>query len=157
EGCIFDASRVPAGKAAHSTSPLTAPPTGPALLAWKLLDAAEQRGGRSMIRNTILIVDGTGLYLGHAVRHVDFDNVLNAGTDPPAQLAGTAATNSTTALRLNHTTCRASGALLRWIVLAGGTPAGGVLIEASECVFDVQSPEAALLEFAGQDPRAPTL
>jgi serine/threonine protein kinase len=153
EGCIFDVGRVPAGKGAHSTGPATAPPTGPALLAWKLLDAAEQRGGRASIRNTILSGDGPGLYLAHAVRHVGFDNVLKTGTGPLVQLAAAPAVGSETVLQMNRTTCRASGALLRWVVPAEGSPAGGVLIEAGECVFDVVSPGAALLEFAGAAPR----
>jgi hypothetical protein len=153
EGCIFDASRVPAGKATHPTSSPSAPPTGPALVAWKLLDAAEQHAGRATIRNTILSGDGPGLYLAQAMRHVGFDNVLKTGTSPLVQLAVAPAASSTTVLQLRRTTCRESGALLRWVVPADGMPAGGVLIDAGECVFDVDSPLAALLEFAGPAPR----
>jgi hypothetical protein len=87
------------------------------------------------------------------MRHVELDNVLKTGTSPLLQLAVAPAASSTSVLQLNHTTCRASGALLRWIVPADGTPAGSVLIVAGECVFDVVSPAAALLEFAGPAPR----
>jgi serine/threonine protein kinase len=157
EGCLFDDGRSAAREAAQAVDLLTAPPTGPALVAWKLVDAAEQRGGRATIRNTILSGSGPGLYLAHAVRPVEFDNVLKTGTGPLVQLAAAPAAHSTTVLRFNHTTCRVAGALLRWIVSAGGTPPGDVLIEASDCVFDVLSPGAALFEFAGTEPRAPWL
>jgi hypothetical protein len=113
--------------------------------------------GRAAIRNTILSGDGPGLYLAHAVRHADFDNVLKSGTGPLLQLAVAPAANSTTVLRLNHATCRSSGALLRWIVPAGEKPPGTVLVEASDCVFDVLSPGAALFEFAGTEPRTSLL
>jgi hypothetical protein len=157
EGCLFDAGRGPAREAATAANSRIAPPTGPALVAWKLLDAAEQRGGRATIRNSILSGDGPGLYLAHPARRVEFDNVLKTGTGPLVQLAVAPAANSTTVLRLNHATCRASGAILRWIVPAERKPAGDVLIEAGGCVFDVRSPGAALFEFVGTEPPAPWL
>ena len=129
--------------------PVIAPPTGPASIAWKLLDAAEQRGGTATIRNTVLSGDGPGLYLVHAVKNVEFSNVLKIGPGPLIQLAGVPAAKALVTLRLMHTTCRASGALVRWIVAAEGPPRGRILVEAGDCVFDIVSPQAALFELAG--------
>ncbi len=92
DDCIFDGEE-PAQRSSASESepetpqPVFAPPTGPASIAWKLLDAAEQRGGRGAIHNTLLLGDGPGLYLANAVKNVEFDNVLKFGSGPLIQLA----------------------------------------------------------------------
>jgi hypothetical protein len=154
DGCIFDAGQVPAAAAADlgDSGPATAPPTGPALIAWKVLDPSEKRG-RAAVHNTVLLGDGPGLYLVQAVQVVELDNVLKIGTSPLVQLATVPAEKSAVVLKLDRTTCRASGALLRWVVPEDVARAGRVAIEACDCVFDVVSPGAALFEFAGGSPR----
>lgn len=148
EGCVFDSGAKGAFAASDLSSKTSAPPTGPALVAWKLVDATEKRGATATIRNTLLLGDGPGLYLAHAVRQVEFENVFKLGTSPLVQLATGPAEKSSLLLRFSHTTCRASGALLRWIVPAEGGPPGRILIEADDCVFDVVPVCAALFEFA---------
>lgn len=158
EGCVFDGggTRITpdAGKELQNeTQPVIAPPTGPASIAWKLLDAAEQRGGRATIQNTLLLGDGPGLYLAHAVKNVEFNNVLKTGPGPLIQMAGVPSANTPSAntivtLRLTHTTCRASGALVRWIVTPEELPRGRIAVEAGDCVFDILA-QAALFELAG--------
>jgi hypothetical protein len=154
EGCVLDAGLAAGNLDAPVLGSSFAPPTGPALVAWKLLDAGEQRGRMATIRNTLLLGDGPGLYLAHAVRQVEFDNVLKFGTSPLVQLAALPTAKSKLVLRIAHTTCRSSGALLRWIVPEKFAPAGRVLVEAGDCVFDIVSPRAALFEFAGPAPDA---
>jgi serine/threonine protein kinase len=154
DDCVFEGGGghavSPAGEAEQNTSqPVVAPTTGPASIAWKLLDASEQHGGRATIRNTLLLGDGPGLYLVHAVKYVEFSNVLKIGPGPLIQLAGVPGPKAQFRVRLTHTTCRASGALLRWIVTPEGTPRGRIVVEAGDCVFDVVSPQAALFELAG--------
>ena len=154
DDCVFDGggARVasPAGESERNASqPVIAPPTGPASIAWKLLDAAEQRGGRGAIHNTLLLGDGPGLYLVHAVKNVEFSNVLKIGPGPLIQLAGVPGAKSQFTVRLMHTTCRASGALLRWIVAPESPPRGRIVVEAGDCVFDIASARAALFELAG--------
>jgi hypothetical protein len=68
-------------------------------------------------------------------------------------LAAIPAAKAATTLRLTHTTCRRSGALLRWIVPVETAPRGRILVEAADCVFDLLSPQAALFELAGPDVR----
>jgi serine/threonine protein kinase len=131
--------------------PVVAPPSGPASIAWKLLDAAEQRGGKATIRNTLLAGDGPGLYLAQAVKTVEFNNVLKIGAGPLTQISGVPAAKSVVTLRLVRTTCRASGALVRWMVPPEGPPAGQIVVEANDCVFDVIAPRAALFELAGDN------
>ena len=152
EGCAFDGG-VPRVLETERIPSENTPPAGPALLAWRLLDPRDGRGGSASIRRTLLVGTGPGLYLAHAVRKVVFDNVLKLGTGPLVQLATVPDSKSRVVLGLIHTTCRASGALLRWVIPADGSPAGSVLLEAADCVFDV-SPGAALFEFAGHRPRA---
>jgi hypothetical protein len=153
EGCVFDSGATQSAVEVDQTRSAVAPPTGPALVAWKLLDASEPRGGSAAIRNTLLLGNGPGLYLSHAVRQVEFDNVLKVGASPLVQLAAVPKAKRSVVVRLAHTTCRASGALLRWIVSPESTPAGRVLIEADDCVFDVLPARAALFEFAGPERR----
>ncbi|HEY2251879.1 MAG TPA: hypothetical protein VGH74_12495, partial [Planctomycetaceae bacterium] len=154
DDCVFDGGggRLLA-EAAESkqdaSQPVMAPPTGPASIAWKLLDPAEQRGGRATIHNTRFTGDGPSLYLAHAVRAVEFNNVLKIGPGPLIQLAGVPAEKTQVALRLIHTTCRASGALVRWIVVPEQPPRGQVVVEAGDCVFEIVAPRAALFELAG--------
>ena len=167
--CVIDGDRSQVvsetgGSNAKLSQPSLAPPTGPASIAWKLLDASEQRGGTATIRNSLLLGDGPGLYLAHAVKNVEFSNVLKVGPGPLMQLAGVPAAKASLTVKLMHTTCRRSGALVRWIVGPDGSPQGGlppggsphmglphgrILIEAGDCVFDVVSPQAALFELAG--------
>ncbi len=149
EGCVFDAGVVPHRPEPDSSHSPTAPATGPAAIAWKLLDPQELRGGTARLENTVLVGSGPALYLAHAMRRVEFDNVLKIGTGPLVQLAAVPRSKSKVVLRLNHLTCRTSGALLRWIVPVDGPPPGQVLVEASDCVFDVVSAQAALFEFVG--------
>jgi hypothetical protein len=119
------------------------------LIAWKLLDRREHSGQIAKIRNSLLLGDGPGLYLAHAVRQAEFDNVLKIGCGPLVQLATSPAVRASVELRLRHTTCRSSGAILRWIVPEDGPLPGRVLLDAADCVFDVASPGAALFELAG--------
>lgn len=154
DDCVFDGggARIESATGESERSgaqPVIAPPTGPASIAWKLLDAAEQFGGRATIRNTLLLGDGPGLYLVHAVKNVEFSNVLKIGPGPLVQMAGVPAAKANVTLRLMHTTCRTSGALVRWIVTPEGPPRGRILIETGDCVFDIVSPRAALFELAG--------
>ncbi len=153
DDCVFDgggASGVSETSLSEekTSQPVIAPPTGPASIAWKLLDAAEQRGGTATIRNTLLLGDGPGLYLVHAVKSVEWSNVLKAGSGPLIQLAGVPAAKSIVTLRLVHTTCRASGALVRWMISPEGPPRGRIVVAAGDCVFDIVSPGAALFELA---------
>ncbi|MBI3861618.1 MAG: serine/threonine protein kinase [Planctomycetia bacterium] len=156
ERCVFD-SGDSRDKTHDSFPPGFAPPTGPALIAWKLLDTADQRGGTGMIRDSLLFGDGPAVYLAHAVRQLTCDNVLKSGPGPLVQLAAAPAAKSKTVLKLSHSTTRAAGAIIRWVVpgeeaLKSGSPArlrGSIMIEASDCVFDVASPRAALVELAG--------
>ena len=154
DDCVFDGGGPPGISAlgvseGNASPPVIAPPTGPASIAWKLLDAAEQHGGTATIRNTLLLGDGPGLYLAQAVKNVEFSNVLKIGPGPLIQLAGVPAVKSTVTLRLVHTTCRASGALVRWMVTPEDQPSGRILVDASDCVFDIVSRQAALFELAG--------
>ena len=161
EGCVFDSGGSVASSPAREGQPIFAPPTGPALIAWKLLDTGDHRGGTATIRNTLLLGDGPALYLAHAVRQVSCDNVLKVGPGPLVQLAATPAAKSTLALKLTHSTTRAAGAIVRWVVPADdAAPArpserhrGTIQIEANDCVFDIDSPRAALFELAGPQPR----
>ncbi len=161
EECVFDSGGSFAVVPAKSSQPLFAPPTGPALIAWKLLDTGDHRGGTATIRNAVLLGDGPALYLAHAVRQVSCENVLKVGPGPLVQLAATPAAKSTCALQLNHSTIRAAGAVVRWVVPADeAAPAksseqsrGTIEVEATDCVFDIDSPHAALFELAGPQPR----
>jgi hypothetical protein len=83
------------------------------------------------------------------VRQVEFDNVLKIGSGPLVQLATSPAVRASVEMRLKHTTCRSSGAILRWLVPEDGPLPGRVLLDAADCVFDVASPGAALFELAG--------
>jgi serine/threonine-protein kinase len=152
DGCLFNTGGVPESAESDSSLSVTAPATGPAAIAWKLLDPQEQRGGTARVERTVLLGSGPALYLAHPMRRVEFDNVLKLGTGPLVQLAAVPRSKSRILLRLNHATCRASGALLRWIVPVDRQPAGQILIEADDCVFDILSPRAALFEFAGPTP-----
>jgi hypothetical protein len=149
EGCLVDSGRPHQIAVPAVPPPHYAPPTGPALIAWKLLDRREHSGQIAKIRNSLLLGDGPGLYLAHAVRQAEFDNVLKIGCGPLVQLATSPAVRASVELRLRHTTCRSSGAILRWIVPEDGPLPGRVLLDAADCVFDVASPGAALFELAG--------
>jgi hypothetical protein len=161
DGCLFDSGGSNAALPADTSPPIFAPPTGPALIAWKLLDKRDQRGGTATIRNAVLLGDGPALYLAHAVRHVSCENVLKVGPGPLVQLAVTPAAKSTMALKLTHSTTRAAGAVVRWVVpeddsastKTGERPRGMIQVEANDCIFDIASPRAALFELAGSQPK----
>ena len=161
EECVFDSGGSLVVAPAKSSQPIFAPPTGPALIAWKLLDTGDHRGGTATIRNAVLLGDGPALYLAHAVRQVSCENVLKVGPGPLVQLAATPAAKSTSTLKLNHSTIRAAGAVVRWVVPADEAGLaktseqirGSIEVEATDCVFDVDSPHAALFELAGPQPR----
>lgn len=160
EECLFDSGGSIGTATANASQPIFAPPTGPALIAWKLLDTGDHRGGTATIRNAVLLGDGPALYLAHAVRQVNCENVLKVGPGPLVQLAATPAAKSTWTLKLNHSTIRAAGAVVRWVVPADqAAPAkssepsrGTIEVEAADCVFDIDSPHAALFELAGPQP-----
>ncbi len=149
EGCLVESGPPRQIGALAGPPPHYAPATGPALIAWKLLDRREHSGQIATIRNSLLLGDGPALYLAHAVRQVEFDNVLKIGSGPLVQLATSPAVRANVELRLKHTTCRSSGAILRWLVPEDGPLPGRVLVDAADCVFDVASPRAALFELAG--------
>jgi hypothetical protein len=153
EGCLFDGGPLRRVARADDSAPYFAPPTGPALIAWKLLDQRERSGQAATIRNCVLVGDGPGLYLAHAARQAEFQNVLKIGSGPLVQLATSPSTRASVALKLVHTTCRSSGGILRWIVPAEGPLPGPVQIDAADCVFDIVSPKAALVEIAGPKKR----
>ncbi len=153
DGCVVDDGTIGGLAEASSPNMATAPASGPALIAWKLVEVGDQRGGTATIRNTQFVGAGPALYLAHAMPRVEFDNVLKLGAGPLVQLATAPLAKSTVELRLDHTTFRSSGALLRWIVPAVDRAAGRILVVADDCVFDVASPQAALFEFAGSQPR----
>jgi serine/threonine protein kinase len=161
ESCLFDAGGwntvLPDAVALRNV----APPSGPALIAWKLVDGGDPRAGIATIRQSVLLGDGPALYLANAVRQVACENLLKVGPGPLVQLAAAPNPKSTIALKLNHATLRAAGALVRWLVPESATlsPAsfernrGTILIEANDSVLDVASPQAALFELAGALPR----
>ena len=155
ENCTFSSGEFAVPALAPDSS--VAPPSGPALLAWKLLDPGEPRGGSGTIRNCLLRGDGPSLYLANAIRELDFENVLKIGPGPLVQLAATPRANKGMRLNLAHTTCRASGAVVRWIVPSAGRAGGRVLVEAADCVFDLVALHTALFELAGTEPRAELL
>lgn len=153
EGCVVDSGTIPETPERNPNGVATLPPAGPAAIAWKLLDLAEAHGAAAAIRNSVVLGSGPALYLAQAAGQVEFGNVLRIGSGPLVQLAAVPAAKSGLELRLTHTTLRDSGALLRWLVPAEGAPLGRVLVEAADCVFDVDSPRAALIELAGHEPR----
>jgi serine/threonine protein kinase len=148
EHCVFDSGE---SGPTESVEPATRS-SGPALVAWKLLDQADPRGGSAAIRNSSLFGDGPAIYLAHAVQQLDCDNVLKVGPGPLIQLAAVPRAQKNTVLHLVHTTCRRSGAVLRWIVPSGDSPHGRVLVEAGDCVFDLIAARTALFELAGSSP-----
>jgi hypothetical protein len=162
EKCLFDSGRFDAELPTNAASPIFAPPTGPALIAWKLLDTADLRGSAATIRNTVMDGDGPALYLAHVVRQVVCENVLKVGPGPFVQLAATPAAKSTVTLKLTRSTLRAAGAVVRWVVPTDDDAAakfrerirGTIQVESNDCVFDINSPRAALFELAGTQPRA---
>jgi serine/threonine protein kinase len=161
EGCHFDSGGTVAASPVRAAPAVFAPSTGPALMAWRLLDTSDQRGGTATIRNSVLLGDGPALYLAHAVRKVTCDNVLKVGPGPLVQLAAVPEAKQTVALQLTHATIRAAGAVVRWVIPTEGLELeesnerihGGIQVEANDCVFDIDSPRAALFELAGAQPR----
>lgn len=137
----------------EEASPDFAPPTGPALVAWRLLEPDDPRGGSATIHDSLLLGHGPAVYLGHAVRRIACENVLKIGPGPLVQLAAVSVGRKQVTVQLSRTTCRASGAVVRWVVPTADPPRGGVRVEALECVFDLVSPGAALFELAGPAPR----
>src|SRR5207247_11261626 len=117
ERCVFD-SGASSVEPHASFPPGYASPTGPALIAWKLLDAADPRGGTGLIRNSLLLGDGPAVYLAQAARQLTCDNVLKAGPGPLVQLATASGAKSKIVLKLSHSTTRTSGAIIRWVVPA---------------------------------------
>ena len=153
EECLFDSGSPGVIESAGESVPHFAPPTGAALIAWKLLDPHDPSGQTATVRNCILLGDGPGVYLGHAVRQVDFQNVLKIGSGPLVHLASAPSTRAGVSLKLTHITCRSSGGILRWIAPDDGPLPGPVRIDAADCVYDVISPRAALVEIAGMKKR----
>src|SRR5204863_276490 len=88
-------------------------------------------------------------------------NVLKVGPGPLVQLAAIPAAKTILALKLNHTTTRVAGALIRWVLPADDTATaktsararGTIQVDANDCVFDIDSPHAALFELAGPQSR----
>src|SRR5262249_49521944 len=146
--CVFNSGETALADDGESA----ARPSGPALVAWKLLDQADPRGGSAAIRNSLLFGDGPAVYLSHAVRELNCDNILKVGPGPLVQLAAVPRAQKNTLLHLVHTTCRRSGAVLRWVVPSADSPHGRVLVEAGDCVFDLIAARAALFELAGSTP-----
>ena len=156
EDCVVSSGRSTLPPREPTDGPSFSPPTGPALVAWKLIEPGEPRGGTATIYNTLFSGDGPALYLKHAARCVTCDNLLKLGTGPLIQTAAVPTAKSPLEVKISHSALRDSGPVLRWIVSADSPdgkkeiepPAGAVTIEHENCVFDVVSPRAALLELA---------
>ncbi|MBS0260778.1 MAG: serine/threonine protein kinase [Planctomycetes bacterium] len=162
EKCSFVAGGWKGAAANSAAAQNFAPPSGPALIAWKLLDSGDQRGGVSTIRQSVFLGDGPALYLANAVRQVSYENVLKQGPGPLVQLAAAPAPKTTLNLKLNHATLRGAGAVMRWVVPGSGDLSsataerkrGSIQIDVNDSVLDVASPQAALIELAGAQPKS---
>ena len=122
---------------------------GPACIAWKF-DTRDPHGGTAVIQNSTFVGDGPAFHLGSAARQVTCRNLLKIGSGPVFQLAGAPAPGERTQLSLTRTTCRRSGALLRWKLPEKVNSFGAVQVEAGDCVFDVAVGTGALFEIVGK-------
>ncbi len=125
-------------------------PEGPPALAWKTLEPRDPRGEDCTLVNSVFLGDGAALYLASAARRVECTNLLKLGGGPLIHLATGVGPGRTLNVQLAAVTCRQAGGLVRWRVPDGHDKPGEVLIEATDCVFDLAQNATPLLEFAGR-------
>jgi hypothetical protein len=101
-----------------------------------------------MIRQSLLLGSGAAIYLAHPVRDLECVQCLKIGPGPLIHVAASPASGDAIRIRLRESTCRNSGAIVRWLPGRKEKSRGDVLVEANDCVFDLLPNRAALFEIA---------
>ena len=145
-GCrLEDGALRPASAAATETS-RSAP-----LVTWRPLDPQAPRGGWIAIVDTVHVGPESALRLESAAAQVEVTNCLALASAALLELHGDTPPGRGLRLRLERTTLRGGGSLVRWHVpeQRRATPSA-ISVEAVDCVFDLSGEPAALFQLVSR-------
>jgi hypothetical protein len=92
---------------------------------------------------------GPGFFVSGPIKQIVCRNCLKLGGGVFLNLAAAPKPDLDLLVKLTAVTCRSSGSLIRWQDADRASVKSRIVVEAEDCVFDLQRPEAALFEFAG--------
>lgn len=121
----------------------------PIAVAWKMFDPADPSGGMVEAENVVLAGRGPGLFVSGPVKQISCRNCLKLGGGVFLNLASAPKPDLDLLVKLTGVTCREAGSLLRWQDADRASAKSRIVVEAADCVFDLQTAGAALFEFAG--------
>lgn len=121
-------------------------------IEWRHLDANQPTGGRVMLENCLITGPGDACRFRHWPRQIVIKNCLKTGEGMLLDFAKQGQTEHNVQLNLSQVTLRAASGLLRCELDA--RPAPGIwLVQANDCVFDLNQTPAAIFQATG--PTAP--
>jgi hypothetical protein len=128
----------------------------PVAVAWKVADDGDPSGGRIELRDCVFSGAAPAIHLASAPRQIALDNCLKLGPGPLVHLATSPEIDSRlrrgrkVSVKLQNTTCRRAGTVVRWKLPDDWQPTSSpvLLVEATDCVFDLLLGSSALIELA---------
>ncbi|MCA9071706.1 MAG: serine/threonine protein kinase, partial [Planctomycetaceae bacterium] len=121
-------------------------------IEWRHLDPNQPTGGRVMLENCLTTGSGDACWFQNWPRQIVVKNCLKIGDGVLLDFASQGQTGHNVQLNLSQVTLRTASGLLRCGLESPQTP-GTWLIQATDCVFDLNQEPAAI--FQAQGPAAP--
>ena len=148
---------------ANAASPSPQVAKDPVAVAWKPLDPHDHSGCKVIVKDSVFTGNGSVVEFAGLPHDVRCSNCLKVGAGAFLSLARDSIAQGDISVKLQSITLRQSDALLRLTAvndppnaIAADTPNlnGHVVIEANDCVFDLNRSSAALFEWIGKPPPA---
>lgn len=149
-GCSFQTDDL-----AEKDSPFEtgrSPKMQPIAIAWKVSDRGDQNGGRVTIRDTVFAGRSTALFLSGVPASLECRNCLKVGGGAMFTVVGNMQPGRLLKVQLSQVTLRQAESLVRWESADNQSPAGYIVVQADDCVFDLAGRTAALFQFVAASP-----
>ncbi|HUG92119.1 MAG TPA: serine/threonine-protein kinase [Planctomycetaceae bacterium] len=146
--CWFDADVL---RPAESGDPASAANSnGAPLVWWRPLDSQDPAGGRIAIEDTVFATQAGAMRLVSSPARIEAGNCLMLGTGALFELQGGLRPGGALRIRIDRTTLRGCEALLSWHVPSDVGGGGAITVDATDCVFDLAGPRAALFQLIAE-------
>lgn len=127
------------------------PHGGAVAVEWTALDPRDRSGGRISLQD-VIFEQGDALACSSVPRRLESDNCLKLGPGAFLTLRDAPAAGEQLAMELQNLTLRRATALLRCRWAETADSRGRILVEASDCVFDLSGQSASLFLFSSARP-----
>ena len=121
----------------------------PIAVGWRVIDPNDESGGRVAVADTTFAGAGPALYLSGVPRKTRCTNCLKLGPGAFLTVAAGRQYGRDLRIELKQLTLRQSTALLELKLPEKPKRVGQTVIEADDCVFDLQGHHAALFQLTG--------